>query len=264
MNRREAMFTLGTAGALAASRASAVEPAAAPKPERPLLAMIAYPGMFPVDLIGPEAVFSPMGTHRVALVWKTLDPVRSASGVGIVPNLTFAQADAAGPVDILFVPGGSLGTLACMEDPEVLGFLARHAPTARHVTSVCTGSLVLGAAGLLKGYRATSHWIVRDRLADFGATPVEARVVEDRNRITGAGVTAGIDMALTLAGRLVGADMAKAIQLNIEYDPHPPFDAGTPRRAGGAITDRVTRAYAPFLARVGEVAARAAAHVRGA
>ncbi len=241
------------------------EPGAAPPPapSKPLLAMIAYPGMFPLDLVGPEAVFSAMGTHKVALVWKSLEPVRSVSGLAILPTMTFEQADAAGPIDILFVPGGTLGTLACMEDPAVLAFLGRHAPGARHVTSVCTGSLVLGAAGLLKGYRATSHWVVRDRLKDFGAIPTEARVVEDRNRVTGAGVTAGVDMALTLAERLIGTERAKAIQLNIEYDPHPPFNAGTPAGAGPAIVERLTKMYAPFLDQVNAVVPRAAARVAG-
>lgn len=263
MNRREAIMAMGAAG-LAIPGATEAAPQSADPAARPLLAMIAYPGMFPLDLVGPEAVFSGMGTHRVALVWKSKEPVRSVSGFGIVPTMTFEEAAAAGKVDILFVPGGTIGTLDCMEDPVVQGFLKRHAPTASLVTSVCTGSLVLAAAGLLTGYRATSHWVVRDRLADFGAIPVEARVVEDRNRITGAGVTAGVDMALTLAARLVGEERAKALQLNIEYDPDPPFQAGTPEGAGEAVVGRLRQVYRPFLDRVDQVVPRAASRMRGA
>jgi cyclohexyl-isocyanide hydratase len=195
-----------------------------------------------------------MGTHKIELVAKSLDVVRSDSGLGILPTMTIAAAPAT--VDILFVPGGALGTLRCMEDDEVLTFLRTRAPTARYVTSVCTGSLVLAAAGLLKGYRATSHWVVRDRLADLGAIPVHERVVEDRNRVTGAGVTAGADMALTLAAKLVGPQTAKAIQLNIEYDPHPPFNAGSPEGAGTEVTAALTRAYKPFLDQVNVVVPR--------
>lgn len=254
-----------TAGASMARAADSVSarPSPATAGSKPVLAMIAYPGMFPLDLVGPEAVFAGMGTHRVGLVWKTREPVRSTSGLAILPTMTFEDAERAGPIDIVFVPGGTVGTLACMEDPQVLGFLRRHAPTASYVTSVCTGSLVLGAAGLLNGYRATSHWVVRDRLAAFGATPVETRVVEDRNRVTGAGVTAGIDMALTLAARLVGEEHAKALQLNIEYDPDPPFDAGTPQGAGRGVVHHLSKVYAPFIDQVDMVVPRAAAKVLG-
>jgi cyclohexyl-isocyanide hydratase len=263
MNRRDAMRTLvATGAALSATTLAASELDAQPGKRPPILAMLAYPGMFPLDLVGPEAVFSGMGTHRVALVWKNRDPVPSSSGFGIIPTMSFAEAEAEGKIDILFVPGGTIGTMACMEDPDVLGFLRRHAADASLITSVCTGSLILGAAGLLQGYRATSHWVVRDKLSDFGAVPVEARVVEDRNRITGAGVTAGVDMALTLAARLVGPQTAKGLQLNIEYDPDPPFDAGTPTGAGPEVTAALTGLYAPFLAQLGPAVERAAARVR--
>jgi len=256
-----AMTASASMARVADSVSTSQTPAAAGN--KPILAMIAYPGMFPLDLVGPEAVFAGLGTHRVGLVWKSHTPVRSTSGLAIVPTMTFEEAEEAGPIDIIFVPGGTVGTLACMEDPQVLGFLRRHAPTASYVTSICTGSLVLGAAGLLDGYRATSHWVVRDRLTAFGATPVEARVVEDRNRVTGAGVTAGIDMALTLAARLVGENHAKALQLNIEYDPHPPFNAGTPQGAGREVVDHLSKVYAPFIDQVNVVVPRAAAKVLG-
>lgn len=250
MNRRDMLSTAFGAGALTmfGDRLLAEEarrPNDGLPDERPVLAMIAYPGMFPLDLVAPEAVFSGMRTHRVALVWKDLGLVRSDSGLGIAPTMTFAEAPA--EIDILFVPGGAFGTLRCMEDPAVLDFLASRAPKARYVTSVCTGSLVLAAAGLLRGYRATSHWALRDRLAALGAIPVHERVVEDRNRVTGAGVTAGADMALTLAARIIGESHAKAIQLNIEYDPRPPFNAGTPESAGPEVTAMMTDAYKPLL-----------------
>ena len=259
IDRRTILSAAAGIGALTAvsRNAFAVEsppPAPHAAGNKPVLAMLAYPGMFPLDLVGPESIFSAMGTHRVELVWKTLDIVREGSGLGIAPTMTFAAAPR--EVDILFVPGGALGTLRCMEDSDVLGFLASRAPAARYVTSVCTGSLVLAAAGVLKGYRATSHWAVRDRLADLGSIPVHERVVEDRNRVTGAGVSAGIDMALTLAAKLVGAQRAKAAQLNIEYDPRPPFNAGSPEGAGPEVTAAMTDAYKPFLDQLNVVAPR--------
>jgi len=222
---------------------------------RPLIVMLAYPGMFPLDLVGPEAVFSGLGTHEIRQVWKSPDTVTSGSGLGISPTLTFAETPET--VDMIFVPGGALGTLRVMEDPVVLSFLASRGAKARYVTSVCTGSLVLAAAGLLQGRRATSHWVARDRLADLGVTPVHARVVEDGNRITGAGVTAGLDFALTLASRLVGETRARALQLNIEYDPQPPFHAGSPEGAGPEVTAMMREAYKPFIAEMDQVLPRA-------
>lgn len=259
MHRRDLLSTALGAGAVAllGDRLRAEEPQQpidAAQDKRPLLAMLAYPGMFPLDLVAPEAVFSGMRTHRIAIVWKDLGILRADSGLGIAPTMTFADAPA--DVDILFVPGGALGTLRVMEDPAVLDFLASRAPKARYVTSVCTGSLVLAAAGLLRGYRATSHWALRDRLAALGAIPVNERVVEDRNRVTGAGVTAGADMALTLASRLVGEPYAKAIALNIEYDPKPPFDAGTPERAGAEVAAMLNAAYQPLYTLADGVVAR--------
>jgi cyclohexyl-isocyanide hydratase len=132
---------------------------------------------------------------------------------------------------VLFVPGG-FGTAAAMADAEILSFLANRAPRAKYVTSVCSGSLILGAAGLLKGYKATSHWALRDALSLFGAEPVEGRVVTDRNRITGGGVTAGIDFGLVMLAKMRGDDAARLTQLTMEYDPAPPFNAGSPAGAG--------------------------------
>lgn len=197
------------------------------------VAMLVYPGMFLQDLVGPLAVFESLMNKEIHLVWKNLDPVGNERDpqplIPVRPTTTFAQCPS--DLDVLFVPGGVPGTFTVMEDPEVLRFLADKARTARYVTSVCTGSLILGAAGLLKGYRATSYWSTVDVLKDLGAIPVRERVVIDRNRITGGGVTAGIDFGLTIAALVTSKDYAQAIQLYLEYDPAPPFNAGSPDKA---------------------------------
>jgi cyclohexyl-isocyanide hydratase len=188
--------------------------------------MLLYPGLTLLDLIGPQTVFSWFAnTH---LVWKTMDPVVSDTGIRIQPSRTFESCPA--KLDILFVPGG-FGQQQLMDDAEALAFLADRAVESRYVTSVCSGSLLLGAAGLLKGYKATSHWATRDALSAFGAEPVDARVVVDRNRITGGGVTAGIDFGLVLLAKLRGDEAAKLTQLAMEYDPEPPFSSGSPKTA---------------------------------
>lgn len=193
------------------------------------IGMLLYPGLTLLDLIGPQTVFSWFAnTH---LVWKTMDPVVSDTGIRIQPTRTFESCPA--KLDILFVPGG-FGQQQLMEDAEALAFLADRAAESRYVTSVCSGSLLLGAAGLLKGYKATSHWATRDALSAFGAEPVDARVVVDRNRITGGGVTAGIDFGLVLLAKLRGDDAAKLTQLAMEYDPEPPFLSGSPKTAESA------------------------------
>jgi cyclohexyl-isocyanide hydratase len=195
--------------------------------------MLLYPGLTLLDLIGPQTVFSWFAnTH---LVWKTNDLVFSDAGIGVQPTATFEQCPR--DLDILFVPGG-LGQQAIMSDSDVLAFLADRGPRARYVTSVCGGSLLLGAAGLLKGYKATSHWSSREALRMFGAEPVDGRVVVDRNRITGGGVTAGIDFGLVLLAKLRGDDVAKLTQLAMEYDPEPPFQAGSPKTAGPEIVEK--------------------------
>src|SRR5262249_23333494 len=151
-------------------------------------------------------------------------------------------------VALLFVPGGTTGTLTMMGDAEVLAFLKARGAKAGYVTSVCTGSLVLGAAGLLRGYKATSHWVARDLLADLGAEPGDARVVWDRNRVTGAGVTAGIDFGLAVAAKLTDEKYAKALQLLAEYDPQPPFRSGSPKQADADVTRQVRAMAVPFVA----------------
>ena len=199
--------------------------------------LLLFPRLTQLDMTGPFEVFTRVPGNEVHLLWKTRDPVHADSGLGLLPTTTFADCP---PLDVICVPGGP-GVLALMEDAEVLDFLRRTAETARYVTSVCTGSLVLGAAGLLKGRRATSHWMSRDFLREFGAEPVAERTVVDGNVITGGGVTAGIDFALMIAAELCGAATAQEIQLSIEYDPQPPFQAGSPRNADPGLVERVTQ-----------------------
>ena len=208
------------------------------------IAMLAYPGMFPLDLVGPHSILSGLLNTTVDLVWKDKQPI-SASGITVVPSATLDEMPA--NLDVLFVPGGGEGTVALMNDPTILRFLADRGARATYVCSVCTGSLVLGAAGLLKGYRATTHWVTHDVLPLLGATSVKERVVIDRNRITAAGVSAGIDFALVLAGIMTGESYARSLQLNIEYDPQPPFNAGSPTGAGPEITALMTAMYQPLV-----------------
>lgn len=189
--------------------------------------LLVFPNVQQLDLTGPYEVFASMPDTRVHLIWKEIVPITSATGLILTPTMTFADCP---ELDVICVPGGG-GVNALLGDGEVLEFVRRQAATARYVTSVCTGSLVLGAAGLLKGKRATSHWNAVDFLPAFGAEPVKARVVEDGNLITAGGVTSGIDFGLTIAARIAGQAVAELIQLSLEYAPAPPFDAGTPETA---------------------------------
>jgi len=218
---------------------------------QPLLqiGMLLFPGLTLLDLIGPHTVFAWFADIR--LVWKTRDLVRSDAGIGIQPTDTFDSCPR--ELDVLFVPGG-FGQHRLMTDAEVLGFLADRGSSAKYVTSVCSGSLLLGAAGLLKGYKATSHWAARELLNSFGAEPVDARVVTDRNRITGGGVTAGIDFGLVLLAKLRGDEAAKLTQLAMEYDPEPPFSCGSPRTADSSV---VARARTYMAEEMEKTAARA-------
>lgn len=200
-----------------------------PPPDTPVMALLVHPKMVMQDLIGPLTVFNLMRGSQIHLVWKDKQPVTTELGITVAPTTTFA--DCPKDVDVLFVPGGLDGTIALMDDAEVLAFLADRGSRAKYVTADCTGSLLLGAAGLLRGYKATSHWMVRDELRALGAIPVHERVVIDRNRITGGGVTAGIDFGLTICALMRGEAAAQNIQLVIEYAPAPPFNAGTPETA---------------------------------
>jgi transcriptional regulator GlxA family with amidase domain len=198
--------------------------------------MVLFQGFTMLDLIGPQAVLSlHSNSHFIS---STLDPVPSDGGGSLVPTVTFADAPKA--LDILFVPGG-FGSNGAMQDPAILSFLADRGKTAKFVTSVCSGSLVLGAAGLLNGYRAATHWALYDALEALGGiTPVRERVVTDRNRVTAGGVTAGVDFGLVLLAQARGEPIARLTQLLIEYDPAPPFDAGSPDRAGPELTAQAT------------------------
>ena len=196
--------------------------------------LVVYPGMFLMDLIGPLTVFESLMNREIYLIWKDLKPVNKthsdyAAYIPIQPTTTFKNCPT--DLDVLFVPGGVPATMDMMQDRELIAFLAEQGKTARYITSVCTGSLILGAAGLLQGYRATSHWMTMAALPELGAIPVQERVVMDRNRITGGGVTAGIDFGLTLIRILRNKDYAQAVQLYLEYDPAPPFRAGSPKTA---------------------------------
>lgn len=216
--------------------------------------MLLFPDLTQLDLTGPYEVFSRTPGTEVLLLASSLEPVRSERGLAIVPDSTFADAP---DLDVLFVPGGP-GVGPAMEDEVVLDFLARREPEARYVTSVCTGSLVLGAAGLLRGYRAATHWLSMDLLRLLGAEPVFERVVKDRNRITGGGITAGIDFGLAVAAELCGEEAAKEIQLMMEYDPAPPFSfAGSPKTADRDLVERVRAAREPVQEKRAEVVRRA-------
>ncbi len=192
------------------------------------IGILIFPNITQLDATGPAQMLARVPGAKIHMIWKTRDPVATDAGFSILPNATF---DDCPRLDLICVPGGA-GQVALMTDAETLDFLRRQAATARYVTSVCTGSLVLGAAGLLKGYRSACHWAWRDMLSDFGAIPVAERVVRDRNRISGGGVTAGIDFGLAVAAELAGDEIAKSIQLGFEYDPQPPFDCGSPEKAG--------------------------------
>jgi len=201
------------------------------------IGFLLFPRFTQLDLTGPYEILSRLPGGELHLVAKTLDPVRSDRGLQIVPTATLAACP---PLDLVCVPGGP-GTNDTLTDEEILDFLRRTAVTARYVTSVCTGSLTLGAAGLLKGRRAACHWLARDFLRRFGAEPVAERVVIDGKFITGGGVTAGIDFALRVVEQLQGRETAEAIQLAVEYDPQPPFDTGSPERAPAALVALVRK-----------------------
>ena len=174
------------------------------------------------------------------LAAKTRAPVPSDCGLDLVPTTTFAEC---GSLDLLCVPGG-FGVDGAIEDDETMAFVREQGTRATYVTSVCTGAFVLGAAGLLRGKRATTHWAYHHLLPRVGATPVKARVVRDGNTFTGGGVTAGIDFALTVVAELAGEAAARSIQLAIEYDPAPPFDGGAPERATAETRDAMQARFA--------------------
>lgn len=201
------------------------------------IGMLLFPGLTQLDLTAPYELVHRVPDAEVHLVWKNLDPVRTEAGFGMLPDTTIASCP---PLDVLFVPGG-FGQRAAAADDEVLTFVREQGQRAKWVTSVCTGSLLLGAAGLLDGYEATTHWAYVDLLEAFGARYVKRRVLVDRNRITAGGVTAGIDFGLTLVAELAGEETARTLQLALEYDPAPPFDGGHPDRADPVLVASVRK-----------------------
>ncbi len=247
MNRRQ--FAASAGALMLGGKASAQKPDPArdtwkpsgpPTGPRIQIGMLMFPEMFAIDLVGPYTFLNGLMNVDTHLVAKTLAPVTTHKPMGttlspmqILP--TTRLEDCPRQLDILFVPGGSVGVNQVMRDDTLLDFVADRGSRAKYVTSVCTGALILGAAGLLKGYNAATHWTAMDILPVFGATPEQKRVVEDRNRITGGGVTAGIDFGLVIASRIRGEDFGKFSQLAMEYDPQPPFHSGSPRTASPAL-----------------------------
>jgi cyclohexyl-isocyanide hydratase len=221
------------------------------------IGLLLFERMTQLDMTGPFEVFTRVPEAQVLLVAKTLEPIEADTGLRMLPYTTLRDCPL---LDVVCVPGGP-GVNALMEDEEVLDWLREQAAHARYVGSVCTGSLVLGAAGLLRGRRATSHWGARDLLAAFGATPTPERVVRDGNLFTGGGVTAGIDFALTMVAELAGPDTARGIQLQLEYAPAPPFDAGTPETAPDDVLAAVRARGATMRTARESIVGRAAARL---
>jgi len=200
-----------------------------------IIGMVLFPNLTQLDLTGPYEVFGRLPSTKVLLIGESLAPVKSDNGLLLTPDTTFENAP---EVDIIFVPGGR-GIFEAMQSESLLNFLKQQAVNAKYITSVCTGSLILAAAGLLNGYQATTHWLSLDLLRLFNIEVLEERVVIDRNRITGGGVTAGIDFGLSVVAKLFGENVAKETQLMMEYNPQPPFNSGSPKTADSEIVERV-------------------------
>jgi cyclohexyl-isocyanide hydratase len=200
---------------------------------------VIFPDLTQLDFTGPLQVLARLPEAKIHIIAKTMHPVPSDCGLDLVPNCTFATCP---PLDLICIPG-SFGVVAVITDRETIDFVRRQSSNARYVTSVCTGAFVLGAAGLLKGRRATTHWAYTELLSLVGATFEKGRVVQDGNVFTAGGVTSGIDFGLRIVAEIAGAQVAQAIQLGIEYDPAPPFDAGHPDRAPGAVKAQLSERY---------------------
>jgi cyclohexyl-isocyanide hydratase len=202
--------------------------------QKHIIGLVFYPGMTSLDIVGPQQVFSALPGVQIYRISKTLDPIKTDDGMMILPDTTLENSPRLDTICI----GGGLGQAAVEDDPELLAFLRKQGSTAKFITSVCGGSIFLAKAGLLQGYRAATHWAMREQLAKLGIEVGTERVVIDRNRITGGGVTAGIDFGLTLTSILYGEEIAKITQLLIEYNPAPPFDVGSPEKAGAELVDK--------------------------
>ena len=208
------------------------------------IGFLVYPDVVQLDVMGAYQVLAFPPNANVHLIWKTLDPIKSNEGLIITPTQTFARCPA---LDVICIPGGGMGQVKVMQDKVVLNFLQQISDKVQYITSVCTGSLILAKANLLQGYRATCHWAFQEHLATLGVEIIPQRIVIDRNRITGAGVTSGIDFGLTLVSLLWGEDMAKMTQLMMEYNPQPPFNAGTPETAGKPLVESLTKLGSPLV-----------------
>lgn len=264
IDRRDLMKALAIAGtvglgtnAATPALAQAAVPGAAAKPPAPPfhIGMIIFDGMTNLDFAGPNQVFGAVPGGKIHVLAKTMDPIRTDTGHHVNADMLLKDAP---DLDLLFIGGGG-GTTPLMEDQEMLDFLVEHAAKTKWITSVCTGTLVLGAAGLLRGYKATTHWTAMEALPLMGATPISERVVIDGNRITGGGVTAGIDFGLTILGMLWGRDVAERMQLVCEYDPQPPYDAGLPTKARPEIVQLITKGWKNMIAGRIDAARRAGA-----
>ncbi|MEO1069759.1 MAG: DJ-1/PfpI family protein [Cyanobacteria bacterium J06638_6] len=199
------------------------------------IGLVFYPGMTALDMVGPQQVFSALPGIKLHRIWKTLDPIACDDGMVVLPDTSFANCPS---LDVICI-GGGLEQPAIVDDPEILDFLKKQGRTAKFITSVCGGSEFLAKADLLQGYRAATHWGMREQLmANPGVEVGTERVVVDRNRITGGGVTAGIDFGLTIVSILYGEETAKIVQLLMEYDPAPPFDVGSPEKAGPELVNK--------------------------
>jgi cyclohexyl-isocyanide hydratase len=212
-----------------------------------IIGLVFYPGMTSLDIIGSQQVFSGLPGVKIHRIWKTLDPVKTDDGMMVLPDTTF---DNCPRLDIICI-GGGIGQAALEDDPELLAFLRNQGSTAKFITSVCGGSQFLAKAGLLEGYRAATHWAARGHLAALGVEVSTERVSIDRNRITGGGVTAGIDFGLTLVSILFGEEIAKITQLLLEYNPAPPFDTGSPEKAGPELVEKAMLFMQQMIAPVG-------------
>jgi cyclohexyl-isocyanide hydratase len=202
--------------------------------QRYTIGLIFYPGMTALDIIGPQTVFNALPDVEIRRIWKAVEPIQTDDGMVVVPDTTFADCP---PLDVICI-GGGMGQIAVVDDPDVLEFLKNQGSTAKYITSVCGGSTFLAKAGLLQGYRAATHWATREELAQLGVEVGTERVVIDGNRMSGGGVTAGIDFGLTIAKALRGEEVAKIAQLLMEYDPAPPFDVGSPEKAGPELVHK--------------------------
>lgn len=253
-SRRDFLTTIAAlaapGAALPSAKAAPIDPAELLRPGAESVFIVLYPGFTALDAIGPEYMLSCMVGAKVKFIAKSKEPVRAESGFAVTPHLSFSEIPEKGT--LFLVPGGARGTMEAIRDKETVDFVKQAGPRMDLVASVCTGSLLLGAAGLLKGYTATSHWQMVELLPLFGAKPSRNRVVFDRDRATGAGVTAGLDLALELVRRYRGDLYAQGVQLLGEYDPRPAFpQGGNPATADTGLVELLNSMHKPFVEEMG-------------